>query len=63
MTQFTLKTKYMNKNTRQNKPEVLKANIGAKRKSINPKVGNPNKSKDLHGMSVADQIELLGYKK
>jgi len=41
----------MNKNSKRKKPAVLAANIGAKRKSINPKVAKSGG----HGMSLAEQ--------
>jgi hypothetical protein len=53
----------MNKNSRNRRPAINKANIGAKRKSADkhPKVGNPNKAEGLRGPSIREQLVMLGH--
>lgn len=50
----------MNKNTRNRKPAILAANIGAKRKSTKAKVAAKEQSGENRGPSLMDQMRMLG---
>lgn len=50
----------MNKNTRNRKPAILAANIGAKRKSNKAKVAAKEQSGENRGPSLMDQMRMLG---
>ena len=52
----------MNNNQKRLKPEILKANIGAKRKSTKPKVAY-QRGKGGSGPTMAEQVQRLGWRK
>ena len=51
----------MNNNSKRNKPEILKANIGAKRKSTQAKVARSASKIADKGPSLLEQAYICGH--